>query len=108
MFGKKSDHYYQGAVPQSATNPRTEFKIFQISVGYDFLVDLGVRTFRLQHSMCVYVGVGFLGVLSGVCSMCTVRAPSTCSFPIFKNEKKNENVFITYFSCHLDLTRYFN
>lgn len=64
------------------------------------------------HSMCVYVGVGFLGVLwcwgAGCVSMCTVRAPSTCSFPIFKNEKKNENIFITYFSCHLDLTRYFN
>lgn len=100
MFGKKSDHYYQGAVPQSATNPRTEFKIFQISVGYDFLVTLGVRTFRLQHNsiscMCVYVGVGFLGVLwcwgAGCVSMCTERTPSTCSFPIFKNEKKNENI----------------
>ena len=92
MFGKKSDHYYQGAVPQSATNPRTEFKIFQISVGYDFLVDLGVRTFRLQHTACVCMSVwGFWG---GVCVYvyCTVRAPSTCSFPIFKNEKKNENI----------------
>ena len=65
MFGKKSDHYYQGAVPQSATNPRTEFKIFQISVGYDFLVDLGVRTFRLQHSMCVHVCVCRCGVSGG-------------------------------------------
>ena len=98
MFGKKSDHYYQGAVPQSATNPRTEFKIFQISVGYDFLVDLGVRTFRLQHTACVCMSVwGFWGCCGvgerGVC-LCVLNVLRPRVVFLFLKMKKKMKIFL--------------
>ena len=101
MFGKKSDHYYQGAVPHSATNPRTIQNISNFRrvrfFGNPRCTYFSTSTQLHKLHVCVCrcgVSGGAVVLGSGVCVYvyCTVRAPSTCSFPIFKNEKKNENI----------------